>query len=194
MTRRILAVAVPVALVLLVGACGIADDGVPRELDESALPADLVEPPTTTSTTIDVATSVIDVFLVDDDRLAPVDREVASPVEPGDVIAQLLVGPTEDERESGLATQLSPGWAVRSADLAGRTLVIDLGPDTLEVLEGQNQRQAIAQIVFTVTGLPGVDDVLFQIEGNPRPVPTDDGEADGETPVDREDYRSLDPR
>lgn len=193
MTRGLAVFVATLAATVSVAACGIADDGVPREIDESALPAELVEPPTTTSTTTDVATSVIEVFLLDEDRLAPVDRELARPVEALDVLEQLFMGPTADEREEGLATQLSSGWTVRSADLAGRTLVIDLGADTLEVLEGQSQRQAIAQIVFTVTGLPGVDDVLLQIEGNPRPVPTDDGEADGETPVDRDDYRSLDP-
>jgi spore germination protein GerM len=173
--------------------CGVPDDGAPRAITESALPAEIVDPPTTTSTTTDVATSVIEMFLVDDSILAAVQREVIQPVEPTAVLEQLLVGPSEDERAEGLTTQLSSGWELRGADLAGRTLVIDLGSETIEVLEGQSQRQAIAQLVLTATSLAGIDDVLIQIDGNPRPLPTDDGEADGATPVDRDDYRSLEP-
>lgn len=192
MTRR-RAVWAVAALVLAAGACGVPEDSAPRALDESALPAEIVSPPSTTSTTTDVATTLIDVFLVDGETLAAAEREVARPATPLTALEQLLAGPTEAEREQGLASQLSSGWELRSVDLAGRTVVIDLGPETLEVLEGQNQRQAIAQIVFTVTGLTDIDDVLIQIEGNPRPLPTDDGEADGETPVNRDDYRSLEP-
>lgn len=191
--RRLTALGVCLACGFAMWGCGVPDDGGPRTITESALPAEITDPPTTTSTTADVATSVIDVFVLDDARLAAVQREVVRPVEATAVLEQLLVGPSEEEREGGLTTQLSSGWELRSVDLAGRTLVIDLGSETIEVLEGQTQRQAIAQIVFTATALAGIDDVLIQIGGNPRPLPTDDGEANGATPVDRDDYRSLEP-
>lgn len=191
--RRLATMGVCLACGLALWGCGVPDDGAPRTIMESALPDEITDPPTTTSTTADVATSVIEMFLLDDDRLAAVPREVSRPVEATTVLEQLLVGPSEEERAGGLTTQLSSGWELRSVDLAGRTLVIDLGSDTIEVLEGQTQRQAIAQIVFSATALAGVDDVLIQIGGNPRPLPTDDGEANGATPVDRDDYRSLEP-
>jgi spore germination protein GerM len=58
-------------------------------------------------------------------------------------------------------------------------------------LGGGNQQLAVAQIVWTVTEFPGVQQVRFSIDGQPLEVPTDEGLTD--QPVDRDDYRSVAP-
>jgi hypothetical protein len=54
---------------------------------------------------------------------------------------------------------------------------------------GGNQLLASAQVVFTVTGFPGVEAVRITADGSPVQVPTDDGLT--AEPVGRDDYRSV---
>ena len=50
----------------------------------------------------------------------------------------------------------------------------------------------MAQLVFTATGTPKVDSVLFAIEGTLKEVPVDDGSLSAQ-PLTRFSYPSLDP-
>jgi spore germination protein GerM len=54
---------------------------------------------------------------------------------------------------------------------------------------GGNQLLATAQVVFTVTEVPGVAAVRVTADGSPVEVPTDAGLTD--EPVRREDYASV---
>lgn len=56
---------------------------------------------------------------------------------------------------------------------------------------GADQLRSFAQVVWTATGIEGVDAVRFGTADGPLEVPTDAGLTDD--PVDRADYGSLAP-
>jgi hypothetical protein len=56
---------------------------------------------------------------------------------------------------------------------------------------GGNQLLAVAQVLWTLTEFPGIDGVLFVLDGPLVAVPTDDGLTD--RPVDRADYAAVAP-
>ena len=106
-------------------------------------------------------------------------------------ISTLLQGPTADEAAQGLRTAIPSGTRLLAADLKDGVLTIDLSKDFL-VVQGSEQRTAVAQLVFTATGTPKVDSVLFAIEGTLKEVPVDDGSLSAQ-PLTRFSYPSLDP-
>ena len=79
---------------------------------------------------------------------------------------------THYRRSFGLTSELDTGQT--EAALKDGVLTIDLSKDFL-VVQGSEQRTAVAQLVFTATGAPDVDSVLFAIEGAQKEVPVDDG-------------------
>ncbi len=196
MSRSIVGAAVLAAAVVVVAGCGVPEDGSPRELSAADLapPTPEAEPTPTPQTTETARTEALIHLLDENGILTPVSREVPSPLEPGDVVASLVLGPTESESQDlNLSSAIPPTEIVLSTTLIDRTLLVNLGPEGLFQLEGDEQKRAIAQLVFTVTELDSVDDVLLQIEDEFRPLPTDEADTTELQPVDRSDYRSLDP-
>ena len=84
------------------------------------------------------------VHLVSGTHLSPV-RRVVPEQRPQDAVDQLLAGPTRAEVLSGLRTALSPQHL-----------------SVLTGIGGGNQLLAVAQVAWTVTQFPRVDDVLFE--------------------------------
>lgn len=66
---------------------------------------------------------------------------------------------------------------------------MQLAANFLEIAPG-DQVLALGQIVLTLTGLPGVGRVRFEIDGESVATPLPDGTST-EDSVSREDYRSL---
>ena len=91
----------------------------------------------------------------------------------------------------GLRTALLADDLIRSARVAGGIATVDLGPAFTEI-GGRDQIVALAQIVSTLTGLPGVGRVSFTLEGSPVGVPRGDGAITTES-VSRDDYALLAP-
>lgn len=178
--RRLL---LPVLLLALLAACGLGPQ--PRG-EPVPLPEALPTPPRPPGSGGD---DVV-VYLVAGSRLEPVARAVPEG-RPQDAVDQLLAGPTRAEVAGGLRTALSP-----------QHLTVLTGPDddgtvTVTVtrgftgIGGGNQLLAVAQVVWTVTQFPRVDDVLFALDGGLVAVPTDDGLTD--RPVVRSDFSSVAP-
>ena len=131
------------------------------------------------------------VYLVSGTSLAPVRRAVPER-RPQDAVDQLLAGPTRGEVVSGLRTALSPQHlSVLTGPDHGGTVTVTVTRGFTGI-GGGNQLLAVAQVVWTVTQFPRVDDVLFVFEGSLVAVPTDEGLTD--RPVDRADYASVAPR
>lgn len=189
--------ALPLLLVaLFAAACGVPADSSPQLLDESALPDELTDPITTTTTTEAPASSVNQsVFFLDEGGLlSEVDREVPFPVDSGEVLEIVVLGPTAEESEElSLRTSIPLETEIIGAEQSGDVLTVDLAPGSLEEIEGPLQKSAIAQIVFTATAIDGIEGVLIRIEGELRQLPTDEGDSQADEPVTRADYRSLDP-
>lgn len=181
MNRRSSAAACVAALALAgSAACGVGTDEEPRAIDVENVPGSVADE-TTTPTARETETSqVVDVWFIrsaeDSVRLEPRQRNVPRATPRGVLEALLTQTPTEEERADGLTTSLPGSVAlVSSPELRSNgVLVVDLTSGIFEI-QGETLRNAFGQIVCTVTALDPVDEVVFEVDGEPRQVP--DGES-----------------
>lgn len=170
--------------------------GIPVEEGARPLPADMipssvpVQGPAGSSPPGDRGSASADVFLVRDSRLVRVGRHPWNPPSVEGAIAALLQGPTAAERADGVRAALTRPVRLAGAVAAGVPL-IDV-TDSFADVEAEEQILALAQLVFTLTALPGVDGVSFALEGRPVEVPTGDG-ALKRGPVRRADFAAVAP-
>jgi hypothetical protein len=198
MTGRGRLVVAGLVLAALAGAgCGIPTEDSATLARPADVPFDLLaEVPETTSTTVSSSSgsSVMakaTIFLVQGERLAPVERDVPAPATGEGVLEALERGPTRSEAALGLRSALVGRDVMRSIGISGGIASVDLGPDFTDIV-GRDQIMALAQIVSTVTGLAGVGRVSFTLEGVPVGVPRGDGAVTTES-VSRDDYALLAP-
>jgi spore germination protein GerM len=121
-------------------------------------------------------------------RLEAVHRSTPSPGLRS-ALDMLTAGPSEEEAAGGLRTALAPQRLTATTGGSDcRTVVVEVTRDFTS-LPGRSQLLAVAQVVWTVTELPGCDRVRFQDGGRPLETPTDHGLTD--QPVTRADYLSA---
>lgn len=189
-------------LVALLGAlagCGLSPNDDPQAIATDDLPADLVDPNPSTSTTLSpMATTAVTVYLLardgDATRLSPVRREVEDAARPGERIDALLQPTTEKEQADGLISSIPTDTVLLKTELnpADQELVVDLSGALFDV-QGKELANAFAQLVWTVTEMEGVRQVRFRVDGQPYRAPNAEGiEQPGA--VTSADYRSLAPR
>lgn len=186
-------VAIALALVL-VAACGVQDDSGPRALAPEDVPFGLLDPATSVANPENAEGTSRAVWFVDNDGLlARGDRRLESPVTVADIVRALLEGVSDAEAANGLRSNIASGTELLGADGPKEGLVtIDLSGEILTVSR-ESQRLAIAQVVFTATGLPSVDRVLFKFDGTgPAEVPGAGDELTSE-PLRRRDFSQFDP-
>ncbi len=175
----------------MLAGCGVSNDASPRDIPARDVPFELVAVASPTDTPTEGGDAG-QVFLVGPERLAAVGRTLGPNGNVFDAITTLLAsGPTAEEAAQGLRTAIPSGTRLLAADLEDGVLTIDLSSDFL-IVQGVEQRTAVAQLVFTSTGTDEVDRVLFAIEGTLTEVPVDDGSLSAE-PLTRFAYPSLDP-
>jgi spore germination protein GerM len=187
-TRR-LALVLAVVLVVLTG-CGVRADRNPRDIPESQR-GDLGQgaaPEAGEGTGPKV-------FFVDEDddgtaRLRGTSRAVLPT--PAAVISELLKGLTATEQERRWRTAIPAGTQLRSAVLTSQGIMdVDLSDDFF-LATGEEQVKAVAQVVFTASGLDGVNGVRILVDGRPREWPRGDGVSQSE-PLTSELYPELNP-
>ncbi|MET0728531.1 MAG: GerMN domain-containing protein [Acidimicrobiales bacterium] len=188
---------VALSLLLVLSGCGVQSDGEPRVIAADELPDDLVDANPTTSAPISGSTSAATIYLLvrsgDTTRLAPVERKVADPSEPGERIDALLMATTADEQEQGFVSSIPTDTVLLGTELNETTeeLVVDLSGALFDV-QGTELANAFAQIVWTVTAIDGVRQVRFRVDGEPYRAPNAEGiEQDGA--VTTADYQELAP-
>ena len=178
-------------LVLVLAGCGIPVEDSARTLSADEIPSSLPSPTSApTSPPADPSPASAEVFFVRGSRLAPVRREVSVPPSVEGTITALLTRPTPDERSQGLRTAL-PGEVRLAGTVAAGIPLIDVTESFAQV-EGEEQILALAQVVFTLTGLPGVEGVSFALTGRPVEVPTGDGTLK-RGPLRRQDFAAVAP-
>lgn len=200
MTRPRLLVAFLGALLglsMVIAGCGLSADDGPRAIAPDDLPADILDPGTSTSSTVAGLTSPVTVYLLtregDTTRLAPVLREVEDPSRPGQRITALLSGVTEAEQDRGLVSSIPADTVLLDTELVEDRdeLIVDLSGALFDI-QARELANAFAQIVWTVTELDGVRQVRFRVDGEAYRAPNAEGvEQDGA--VSKSDYRALDP-
>jgi len=197
-TRRLLLALL--AVLALVGGCGLSEDSEPNAIAPDDLPPDLLDPNPDTSTTISElpGTSVVVYLLeeVDDDvRLTEVHRKVADPADPGDRLVALFAQPSEQEAAQGLVTAIPADTMLRAMPVLNdetKELVLDLSSEFLSI-EGPELPKAFAQIVYTVTEPAlGVREVRFLVDGEEIGAPDASG-AEQQGAVTRSTYAALRP-
>ncbi|MEN3271296.1 MAG: hypothetical protein V7636_57, partial [Actinomycetota bacterium] len=158
--RRALALG---ALVAVIGACGVQSDDRPRTVATEDVPFDLLASGTNSAPAQDDTGVGRTVWFVGNNGfLARGERQLAMPVTPNDILTALLQGVTDAEANNGLRSNIPSGTTLLSVDGPTDDLVtVNLSGEILTVSREQ-QRLALAQVVYTVTGLPNVDRVLFE--------------------------------
>lgn len=190
--RKSLGIVLVAALVLLAG-CRVPDDSSPREIPPDQVPFDLLAPSSTVpQSTLPVATVDSTIYLRDGDHLVAVKRSVPAPLLVGTLLSALVQGPTQDEAAKGYTSSVGPQASVLNAQVTDATAVIDIS-DAFSGIGVQEQIVGLAQIVYTATELPGVQNVRIQLNSQPASVPRGDGSATID-PLTRADYPSLAPR
>lgn len=197
MTRsRLLLAAV---LVWLVGACTVSTNDQAVVVDNELFEPVLSTTTTTTSTTAPDVTKTVDVyFLRTTDggaRLQSVSRRVDVDAAAQEILSNLFtVRPDSDEPdEAGLISAIPESAELLSAtNVPGSTrLVVDvrgLFGDT--GIQGNDLRNALAQIVFTATESADVTEVVFRDDGEPQSAIVGSGETTDQ-PVRASDYDEL---
>jgi hypothetical protein len=191
--RRSLGIVLSILLVVVVAGCRVPEDSSPREIPEDQVPFDLLAPPTTTPpATSPVPTVDGTVFLAQADHLVAVRRSVPAPLSLGSMLAVLMQGATSDESSQGLSSSVGPEAGVIGAQVVDGSAVIDLSA-AFSGIGVREQITGLAQIVYTATEIPGVQNVRVQLNGKPASVPRGDGSATTDL-LTRDAYASLAPR
>jgi hypothetical protein len=167
------------AVVLGLSGCGVPVDKQAAALSRHGIPFDLLAP-TQSTTTVTTGPSPIEVpvqiFLIGSSgHLVAVTRNVSvSPPDLATVLRALVAGPNDNESASGLQSAVATQTTVLGANIAGGTATVNLG-GTFGQIVGPPEIQAVAQVVFTASALPGVTGVTFELMGQPVQVPVTSG-------------------
>ncbi|HEX6935924.1 MAG TPA: GerMN domain-containing protein [Actinomycetes bacterium] len=186
------------ALVCLtaLAACGVPQDGTTRAVDPDDVPYRLLETapaPSPSATVTGPVVTVPQVFFVNRDaQLVPQRQPLdATGLEP--VVAALLDrladGPSEQQRDIGLASALGPDVGLRLVDVVDAVARIEVTPST-QSPTADRLPVAVGQVVLTVTSVDGVDRVVLVQDGRAVEVPLPGGELTAE-PVSAGDYSAL---
>jgi hypothetical protein len=140
-----------VALALAAAGCGGSDD------ETSAGEPPPPPPPATTSTEPGpiVGATDVGVYFVRDDELGFAQRSVGvTPLTPRATLEELLAGPTAEEKEAGLTSEVPPNTKVVSVDVANDTADVELSNPLDEL--------GTMQVVQTLTQLETVERVRLE--------------------------------
>lgn len=157
-------------------ACSIPFDNEPRAIS------------TTTSTTTaeppaPAGSATAEIFLVFENRLLLVSRNLQD-TSPANVMRALLTAPSATEQSADIRTAIPPNTTLVGATTDDGLLELSLGEDFTSIRSAEFTR-AVAQVVLSVTGSPGVERVqLLSEDDEVIPIPTPDGDKSSVTDCD----------
>ncbi len=176
------------AVLALAAGCGIDPESSANRARPDDVPFGLLEEPEASadpSTGDDVS-----IHLVAEGQLVEVGRSLPPDAGLDRLLEVLAAGPTPAEQDLGLSSSLPEG-EVQDVQVGRGVAEVDLAP-TFADLDGRDQALAIAQIVHTITGRPGIGRVLFTLDGARAEVPRGDGTLTTE-PLARDDFDDVAP-
>ena len=190
-----LRVPVALAVVLVLGGCGVPAGGEPRAIPSSEVPYGLADPRPSPSAAVpsDPVADPARIFLLAaDNRLEPRDRDAeggSGQERLRSLLAALAAGPSAAERDQQLSTALPPDVRLTVTELSEGTATVDIQAPA-EAPSGWTSRRAVAQIVLTATSVPGVDAVALTFSGDRVEAPVPSGELTSE-PLTAADVAEL---
>jgi spore germination protein GerM len=178
-----------VVLVLVLAGCGLGRGGV-VDIDPLSLPQRLLVTPAPSPTTAaEVTLDAGTVYFSSDELLVPATRTLTAAPGQGalqELLDDLSAGPDAHDRDRGFSTALPPATRLRVTALQDGVATVDLAMDQ----PPPDQTTAIAQIVLTVTSLPGVTGVRLTFNGAPINAPLATG-AQTNRLLTRADYQAM---
>ncbi len=108
------------------------------------------------------------VYFLRGEKLAAATRDVSLTGPQPRIISDawgLVAGPTAAERAAGLSTAIPAGTVVHNVSVRGSVATIDLSSEFASGGGSLSMKERVAQVVFTLTGLPDIDIVSFSIDG-----------------------------
>ncbi len=178
---------VTISCLLAVG-CAARSESDARSIDRDDVPFGLLSREQGVGDS-DPGDGVLALYYVGADRLVEVRRSTPGPEDADDALESLLDGPTDSERADGLTTALPTSGIANLLDAGGGTATVGLAPGFSDGLV-PNQTTALAQIVYTLTAVPGITSVRFSVDDRTVAVPRADGSLT-ERPVGPGDYAAL---
>lgn len=194
MRRTIAALSV---LTLVSAGCGSSNVGDAGPLASQPPTTTTTVPPDVTTTTTEAPVETpadqvfVELYFVKEGTSAKsVVRAVDTPNVATNAIEALIDGPTPDEQDGELSTAIPSDTLLLGLTIDDGLATIDLSRE-FEVGGGSfNILSRLAQVVYTLTQFPTVDEVLFHLDGEPVEVFSGEGVV-LEDPVGRGDYTSL---
>lgn len=187
--HRNAAVTVLIALTVA-GGCAVSPDEAPRDIVQAA--ADVAQN-ASPSAQVAEGTGRIYLTVTSGTGQATILRSVAR--DAGDdldaLLAALLAGPNTNEFADGYRSSLPPDLAVNGRQRRGDLIALDL-TDEIKDLSGNSLILGLAQIVYTVSELAGVERVLITVDGVQPQWPDGSGRLQSD-PLTVYDYPGLEP-
>jgi hypothetical protein len=187
MNRRLAPLLGAVAL-LAIASCGVPTQTSPTRLADYNV--HVVGPVPSTTRAPGRPTVRAELCFVSGDRLVAIERELRAPLSARRVV-DALVDLTRTRLPAGIRSAISTrDIAAASNALPARGIArVELTADFAQHAAAE-QVVAVAQVVCTLTNLPGVGQVQFTHDGDPADIPRADGSRTSE-PVSRFDYSVL---
>jgi spore germination protein GerM len=179
-------------LMLLIAGCSVAADNAPRDIEPGALELDAQDQ----SNVGQAAGGTGRIYLLSPDvpgeppRLQSVARAIGEDVDA--VMAALLAGPNTTEFVDRYRSGLPTGMRVLDITRRSRGVVLLDVDDAIATLRGDDLILALAQIVYTLSDVSGVDAVAITVEGTAARWPAGNGELQ-EDPLTVYDFPGLEP-
>ena len=170
--------------------CGVPIGDEPQAIDRvTSIPASTTPEPTP-ATSLSPTANTVTAFFMDGNRLTGYDFAIEGQPTVREALQFTLNG--APERAAELTSAIPAGTRLINVAVMDGAAHVDLTTEIGDI-SGEPQKQAFAQLVFTVLGDGGeVTSVLFSVEGEPISAPTDKGNLNQ---VHASDYQApLNPR
>ena len=125
------------------------------------------------------------------EKVATAGRRVQSPAVARGALEGLLGGPDGAETAIGMSTAIPDGTRLLGVSIAGGTATVDLSDDFQDGGGSLSMQLRVAEVVFTLTQFPSVQDVSIRIDG--ESVTAIGAEGVPATGLDRSDFRDVTP-
>ena len=162
-----------IAATLLFVGCGIPEDSSPESI-QTTFPENMNPQPDTPE---GEESRTFLIYLLDaESRLTPVQRDLpVTELQITDLINELIANPTEAETNMSLSTAVPVSLSLAGVILEEEIATINFQPGGLEIVEGDQLTEALAQIVWTVTETGDVSFIIISIDQEFKTWPTPDG-------------------
>ena len=187
--RRLALLAV---LALLAGCGGDSDDDTASP--GGSTPTGTAPAPTTaTDPEPEPAQSRVAVYFIRGEKLGVGARQAEGEAVARAAVEALLAGPSDEERDAGLTTEIPDGTELLDLAVADGTATVDLSGAFDDGGGSASMQARVAQVVATLTQFPSIERVAFRLDGEPVTAIGGEGVA-VDPPLGRERHRGADAR